>query len=325
MGKGQGKAGEHGSEVLGSIPLGCADEQVAVNFLEQLRWGQDKAHNCPRCDSDNVYAVMDRKQREKRNADCRWRCRACGKYHTVRTGTVMEHSRIPLRHWCRAFWRVCSSKKGISAKQIQRECGLSYKSALFLMHRVRYALADMPGCKLNGTVEVDETYVGGEPRKDGRYHKRGRGCGKTPVAVLVERDGPARARVIPDVTGKTLRAAIQEHIEPEARVNTDDFTSYRFLGYDWPGGHDVIRHSTGEYSRGEVNTNTAESFFALLQRGMFGTFHAVSKKHLHRYVSEFEFRWNTRKIDDGERVSRAIRNAQGKRLMYREPASLLAC
>jgi transposase-like protein len=322
MCKGQGKVGTQSNEVLRSIPLACADESVAVNFLEQLRWGEDKAHQCPRCGSESVYIVMDRKRPAERNEDFRWRCRACGHFHTVRTDSVMEDSRIPLMHWCRAFWRVCSSKKGIAAKQIQRETGLSYKSALFLMHRVRYALADMPDCKLTGIVEVDETYVGGKPRKDGTKHKTGRGTKKTPVAVLVERNGNARARVIPNVTGKTLKAAINEHVEPEARINTDDFRSYRSLTYNWPGGHDVVKHSIGEYSRGSACTNTAESFFALLKRGVFGVFHAVSKKHLHRYVSEFEFRWNTRKDHDGERVAKAVRAAEGKRLMYREPVAV---
>ena len=319
MAKGQKAAGKQKGGVLQSIPLACADEHVAVAFLEQLRWGRDCRHACPRCGSDDVYVVMARKEPEKRNADYRWRCRGCGRYHTVRTGTVMEDSRIPLRHWCHAFWKVCSSKKGISAKQIQRESGLSYKSALFLMHRVRFALADMNGCKLSGTVEVDETYVGGKPRPGTGPHKPGRGTKKTPVVGLVQRAGDVRAGVIPDVTMKTLRGAMREHVDPSSRIITDEFSSYRGTGREFAGGHETVNHGRREYSRGDVHTNTAESFFALIKRGIYGTFHAVSKRHLHRYVSEFEFGWNTRKDDDGERVAKAIRASQGKRLMYREP------
>ncbi len=311
--------GRSDSEVIRSVPLACADEGFAVDYVEQLRWGAEKTHSCPRCGRADVYQMMDRKQPEKRNADHRWRCRDCGAFHTVRTGTVMEDSRIPLRHWVFAFWQVCSNKKGISALQIKRETGLTYKSALFLMHRVRFALSDMPGCKLTGKVEVDETYVGGKPRPGGPKRKCGRGTTKQPVMAMVQRDGEVRTRVIANVTAKTLKTAIDENVEETARLNTDDFISYRPIGRRWPGGHDVVRHSEREYANGDACTNTAESFFALLKRGVYGTFHAVSKRHLHRYVSEFEFRWNHRKMDDGSRVVAAVRAGEGKRLYYREP------
>ncbi len=134
--------GRSESGVIRKVPLACADERGAVEFLEQLRWGKESVHPCPKCGDSAVYTVMDRKTSDARNTDMRWRCRKCGQYHTVRTGTVMADSLIPLRHWYRAFWQVCSSKNGISAMQIKRETGLSYKSALFLMHRVRHALLD---------------------------------------------------------------------------------------------------------------------------------------------------------------------------------------
>ncbi len=223
----QRKNGESESEIVQRVPLACADERVAVEFLEALRWNGVDQHRCPKCGSMSVYAVADRKIPEARNQDYRWRCRGCGQYHTVRTGTVMEGSLIPLRHWVRAFWRICSSKKGISALQIRRECGLSYKSAPFLMHRVRYALEDMDGCKLTETVEVDETYVGGKPRRGGPPGGTGRGTRKQPVMALVERGGEIRARVIPDVAAKTLRSEILKHVDPSAHLNTDDFRSYR--------------------------------------------------------------------------------------------------
>ncbi len=317
MAKKQGKAGEPKSDVLREIPLACADEAVAVEFMEKQRWG-DKPY-CPRCGSENVYQMKDAETNE-RNRRFLWRCRGCKRQYTVRIGTVFEESRIPLRHWCYAFWAACASKKGVSAMQIQRQCQVSYKTALFMMHRIRYAMAEPgPSPKLDGVVEADETYIGGKPRRGSKPGRRGRGTRKTPVMAIIQRDGEARAQVIPDVTGKTLKGAIREHVHESARINTDEFLSYRSLRYTWPGGHDTVRHSLGEYTRGSAHTNTAESFFALLKRGIYGTFHAVSKKHLHRYVSEFQFRWNTRKLDDGARLVAAIRGAEGKRLMYREP------
>jgi transposase-like protein len=246
----------------------------------------------------------------------------------VRIGTVFEDSRIPLRIWCYAFWKACSSKKGISALQIKRECGLSYKSAVFLMHRIRFAMTPDTKEKLSGTVEVDETYVGGKPRYkrqmvfEGLRVKMitGRGTKKTPVLGLIARNGSIRTRVLPDITGETLKKAIKENVNvPSARLITDELLAYKKIGKEFSGGHEFVKHSCKEYARGDVNTNTAESFFALLKRGVYGTFHAVSKKHLHRYVNEFAFRWDTRKIDDGERLVTAIKGADGKRLMYREP------
>lgn len=161
-----GKVGENKSEVVRALPIAVRDEACAVAFLEDLRWGGKP--KCPRCQCENVYVMADSKT-GVRNKDYRWRCRECPKpgYFTVRTGTVMEEGKVPLRHWCWAFWQLCSSKKGVSAKQIQRQTGLGYKSALFLLHRVRFALADMSGVTLTGVVECDETYVGGKPRYRG--------------------------------------------------------------------------------------------------------------------------------------------------------------
>jgi len=187
------------------------------------------------------------------------------------------------------------------------------------MHRIRYAMAEPNSQKkLRGTVKADETYVGGKPRFRGKS-KRGRGTKKTPVSALVQRGGDVRARVIPNVTTKTLRKAIFENVNLQSRLMTDQLPAYKGLGKMFPDGHFTVNHFWKEYVRGDVYTNTVESYFALLKRGLYGTFHAVSKKHLHRYVSEFEFRWNNRKLDDSKRVTAAIKGADGKRLMYREP------
>lgn len=213
------------SQVVAALPLACSDEAEAVAFLERQRWGGSPA--CPRCGDMDVYQMTDRKTGE-RNKDWRWRCRGCKRMYTVRTGTVFEDSRIQLRWWLYAFWRACSSKKGVSALQIRRETGLSYKSALFLMHRIRWAMAPTEHVeKLSGVVEVDETYVGGRPRPQagprrewsdrfghrlGQRHT-GRGTPKTPVVALVQRDGEIRTRIVADVTARSLRGAIREYVE----------------------------------------------------------------------------------------------------------------
>jgi len=260
MAKGQRRVGQDKGEVDQSIPLACADESVAVDFLEELRWGKDKTHACPHCGDADTYQVVDRKDGCKRNADYRWRCRKCGQFHTVRTGTVMEGSYIPLNHWCHVFWKACSSKKGVSAMQMRRETGLSYKSAHFLIHRVRYGLSDMPGCKLTEKAEVDETYIGGRPRKGGKPGIRGRGIKKQPVMVLVQRNGEAGAEVIPNVTGKTLQGVIREHVAGSAAIMADEWRSYRGSAREFASGYHTVNHGYGVYSRGDFYTNTAESF-----------------------------------------------------------------
>ena len=257
----------------------------------------------------------------QRSARFLWRCHACKKQFTVRIGTVFEDSRIPLRHWCRAFWRACSSKKGISALQISRECNLSYKSALFLMHRIRFAMEKMPEPeKLSGTVEVDETYVGGKTHRGRKYS--GWGTKKPPVLAIIQRQGEARAIAIPNVTAKTLKREIVNAIDlSSSRLCTDELKSYTKVGREFALGHGSVMHSAEEYVNGTDHINTCESFFSLLKRKFYGTHHAVSKKHLHRYVSEAAFQWNNRKVDDGQRVTAAISGASGKRLMYRQPVS----
>ena len=246
-----------------------------------------------------------------------WRCRGCRRQYTVRIGTIFEDSRIEMRHWCYAFWAACASKKGVSALQIKRMTGLSYKSALFMMHRIRYAMIDphdLPP-KLTGTVEADETYVGGRPRYR-RPENKGSKANKAPVFAVVQRGGDVRARAVADVTNKTLHAALLECVSPSARLITDEWKGYRSIGKHFGGGHEYVKHKHEEYVRGDVYTNTIEGFFSLLKRGIYGTFHAVSRKHLGMYVGEFEFRYNGRYLNDGQRVVRALRSTDGKHLTY---------
>lgn len=302
-----------------AIPLACADEMAAVEFMEAQRW--EGRPGCPKCGDMAVYQMMDSKT-GTRQANYRWRCKGCKQQFTVRTGTVFEDSRIPLRHWCYAFWRASTSKKGVSALEIHRQTGLSYKSALFMLHRIRYAMADSVTRPLTGTIEVDETYIGGKPRYKG-VSKQGRGTKKTPVVALVQRGGKVKTQHVADVTAKTLGRFVRANVDRGARIITDENPSYNRVGKPFKGGHETVNHGRKEYVRGDITTNTIESFFATVKRGLNGIYHAVSKEHLHRYLAEYEFRYNHRQIEDGQRVTAAIQASEGKRLMYREPVRAL--
>lgn len=327
MAEGQRKVAQAKSEIVAELPTVCGDERMAVEFMEQKRWGDTPA--CPRCGDTDVYQMRDAETGE-RNRRWLWRCRGCKQQFTVRVGTIMEDSPIPLRHWCYAFWAACASKKGVSAKQIQRMTGVTYKSALFMMHRIRWAMApaNEAGGMLSGDVEVDETYIGGKPRRlpfgsEPRRNARGkrligRGTDKQPVAGLLQRGGRVKTFAIPTVTAKNLKRVIRESVDPSSRILTDEFLAYRGIGAEFAGGHETVRHSIREYVRGDVHTNTIECYWALLKRGLTGTFHSVSRTHLHRYLAEFDFRFNNRKIEDGERVKRAIQAADGRRLTYKQ-------
>jgi len=317
------------SEVVKDIPLACSDELAAVEFLEFQRWGNTPC--CVKCGSVNVYKMMDAAtskvgQTVQRNKRFLWRCHDCKEQYTVRIGTVCEESRLPLRHWCYALWRSATSKKGVAALEIMRQCQITYKSALFLMNRIRFAMAPDQAVapKLSGIVEADETYIGGRPRhtwRDSEKAKSGRGTSKTPVFAAVERGGEIRSRVITDVTAKTLKGAIREVVDPNARIMTDDYKAYQGSRHEFLGGHGRIRHSRKQYVCGDVHTNTVESSFALMKRGIHGIYHAVSRKYLHRYLWQFDFIWNHRYDNDGERMIAAIKAGEGKRLMYKQPAA----
>lgn len=219
--------------VIQDLPLACADEKAAVEFLEKQRWGDHPA--CPSCGDTDVYQMLDSKTGE-RQKNYRWRCRGCKHQFTVRIGTVFEDSRIPLRHWCFAFWRASTSKKGVSALEIHRQTGVSYKSALFMLHRIRFAMApatdELP--PLDGIVEADETYVGGRHRRrKGVRGKCGRGTDKQPVVALLQRGGGVRATVVPTVSSKTLKQAINEYVDKKARLMTDEYPAYKKIGKEY--------------------------------------------------------------------------------------------
>jgi transposase-like protein len=257
-----------------------------------------------------------------------WKCGGCRKQFTVTVGTIFSDSHIPLNKWLLAIHLLCSSKKGMSAHQLHRLLGVTYKSAWFMAHRIRHAMKQEPlKTKLSGTVEVDETFVGGKRRGIGRRGRPGAGSHKSPVVSLVQRDGQVRSFYVPNVSAKNLKEVMRGNVQPDANIMTDDFSAYDWVKKEFRQ-HDIIRHSEERYSRREggkkINTNTVEGFFSLVKRGIVGVYHHVSRRHLPRYLSEFDFRYNSRHMDDGERTMLAIRKAAGKRLQYREARSKTA-
>lgn len=284
----------------------ATDEAAARAHLEAIRWPNGPV--CPHCSATKVYRLkVKNTQREV------LKCASCRKQFTVTVGTIFEDSHIPLTKWIQAFQLVCSSKKGISTHQLHRMLGITYKSAWFMSHRIRYVMTHGTFAgKLGGTVEIDETYVGGKKNQV----KWGSRSHKTPVVALVERRGRVRSFVVPVVNAGNLKEMIRANVDQSANLMTDSFKGYKGLNKEF-ASHETVNHFEKEYVRGEVSTNTIEGFFSLLKRGINGTFHHVSRQHLHRYLAEFDFRYNARKVSDVERSIAALKSTEGKRLKYR--------
>ncbi len=311
--------------------MACVDERAAVEFMEKQRWSDEPA--CPRCGDMDVYKMQG--ENGERNSRYLWRCRGCKRQFTVKVGTIMEDSPIPLTHWCRAFYEACKSKKGISALELSEVCKLSYKSALFMMHRIRWAMAPANESepKLTGVVEFDETYVGGKPRYPARlganvrYKGKARDFGQRKTAVVggVERDGRVKARVVRSTRASEMANIVREMVDTSANLMTDESTIYKVVGKEY-ASHQRVKHALGQYVKytmdGEqVTTNRIEGFWAGLKRQLHGTHHSVSRKHLHRYVTEAEFKYNNRRLTDVERTAKLIRAADQRRLTYAEQIS----
>ena len=295
------------------------DEDAARDYFEAQRWPDGKPY-CPHCGSVNVHRLTGQSQRVGLI-----QCNGCLGSFTVMTKTVMESSHLPLTKWALAFHKMAASKKGISAKQMQRELDLgSYRTAWFLCHRIREAMGlDDKSGPIGGegkTVESDETFVGGKAKN---VHKGKPVPKKHAVHALVERGGKVRAAHVPNVSAKTLRKTIAKHVDPKSTMNTDDALQYYHMRKDF-AAHVAVNHSAGEYvsKDGKSHIQSAEAFFAILKRGVMGSFHSVSEQHLQRYVDEFAFRWNERSalgVEDAERAAKMVRGGHGKRLKYRQP------
>lgn len=298
-----------------------ADEDLAREWLEAKRWPNGPV--CSHCETvGTAYKLTPKPTSTRPVRKGVWKCKACRKQFTVTIGTIFAESHIPLNKWLYAIHLLCTSKKGISSLQLSRILEITYKSAWFLAHRIRKAMEKSPlAGKLAGIVEADETYIGGK----GTGSQGGPMAGGSKVAVftLISRDGEARSQVVDDVKAKTLKGIIWEEVEGSAYICTDQMKSYHGLEKKF-AGHGTVDHSAQEYVRGVIHVNFSESYFSLLKRGIIGAFHHVSKKHLQRYLEEFDFRWSRRKISDGERMLAAIAGTAGKRLFYRAPNWLRA-
>lgn len=288
------------------------DETAAREWLEARVWPHGPV--CPKCGEVGRATLM--KGRSHRPG--LYQCNACREPFTVTVGTLYDRSKVPLHKWLAATHLLMASKKGMSALQIGRMLALSYKTAWFLMHRIRESLKITPSGPLGGqnkVVEVDETFVGG--RAKNRAHREA--AEKKAVLSLVERDGAVRSFHVASVTGKTLRPIIVRQIDRASYLMTDESTVYPSIGREF-GGHGTVNHSANEYARAHFwHTNTAENFFSIFKRGIVGVYHHVSEAHLHRYTAEFDFRYNNRKVADAERMARSIPGIVGKRLTYRRP------
>jgi transposase-like protein len=309
------------------------DERKAREHMEAVRWPDGVT--CPHCgnlNSARIYRIAPNAKAKIR--DGLFECQDCHGQFTVQTGTVMESSHVPLNKWVLAYRLMASAKKGISAHQMHRTIGVTYKTAWFMCHRIRESMRDVSGDKLGGpgiVVESDETFVGGKPRRyahtDPKTGKRAsKKYPKTGVHVLVERDGRRRSRAIllPDPMEGAIKINLGANLAKGTHLQTDQHKAYMGLDKALPDHkliHSSVDHGRGEYARDGVHSNTAESWNALLKRSIIGSFHHVSAEHLSRYCDEVSFRWDRRGMDDTERTDAAIKGAEGKRLTYRNPSS----
>ena len=255
------------------------DERECIAYMERLRWPNGLA--CLRCGSTSVSRIKTRAQYD---------CNSCRYRFSIRAGTIFHDSHLALWKWFLATYMMIESKKGVSANQIKRELGVTYKTAWYLCHRIRHAMMEVSPEPLDETVEVDETFVGGKVRGKGRAYRGN----KTIVAGAVERGGDIRLKVIPDTTRQTLHAFIREYVSPEAaRIYTDEWAAYKGIA-DHDTMHETVNHSADEWVRGDVHTNTVESVWSLFKRAVIGTYHNLSGKHMDAYLDELEWRFNNR-------------------------------
>ncbi len=288
------------------------DEEAARAWLEARVWPNGPV--CPHCKAENRATLM----KGKSHRAGLYQCNACVNNFTVTVGTLYESSKVPLHTWLAVTFLMMSSKKGMSALQISRMIGRPYKTVWFMCHRIRESFRDdnaSPFGGPNGTVEADETFVGGKA-KNRAYKKPAE---KKAVLSLIDREkGQVRSFHVPNVTAKTLRPIFAKNVEKASTLMTDEATVYSGIGKRFEGHHTVI-HSANEYARlgSYVHINTAESFFSIVKRGIIGSYHHVSEAHLHRYMLEFDYRYNTRSMRDFDRMAGSITGIVGKRLTYR--------
>ena len=306
------------------------DESKAREHLESIRWPNGPW--CPHCgnaDPEKITKLAGKSHREGLHV-----CNECREHFTVTVGSVMERSHIPLHKWVLGFHLMASSKKGVSAHQLMRQLGLgSYRTAWFLAHRIREAMKEVDSEPMGGkgkTIEADETYYGqletprkSKVRKDRPFTKKGKGIGqKRAILGLVERGGKVRTFHVQNANIEYVRAVIVANVSRKSDLHTDESRIYTTMGKEF-AAHKTVNHRSGEYVRGTVHTNTVENVWSVFKRGMKGIYQHCGEAHLHRYLAEFDFRYNRRSklgISDTERAADAIRGAAGKRLFYSQPS-----
>jgi len=294
-------------------------EEAAREHLEALRWPNGPI--CPHCGNQGGWPIKGKTTRPGLYKCVSYPCR---KQFSVTVGTVFERSKVPLSKWLMTVHLMCASKKGISAKQIERMFGVQYRTAWFMCHRIREAMK--PGSSGlmgsgGGMVEVDETFIGNKREIKPRGQKRGRGYHhKYKVLSLIDRNaGKARSIVLDNLNAKSIAPILRANVAKDATLMTDEAFYYTKIGREF-AGHETVNHKGGEYGRGNAHTNTIEGFFSVFKRGMKGIYQHCGEQHLHRYLSEFDFRYNYRSgagYTDGERTQMALRGIAGKRLTYR--------
>ena len=295
------------------------NEVAAYEFVEIRVWPNGPF--CPHCgEAERIYRIAPNLAKKVRIG--LHKCASCKKQFTVKVGTVFESSHVPLHVWLQAMHLLCSSKKGISSNQLHRTLGVTLKTAWFMSHRIREAMRDGSLSPLGGAgkfVEVDETYIG---RMRGMRKTRGPSH-KMKVLSLVERGGSVRSIKVESVSRPTVEAIVNANVDRESRLMTDEAPYYPAIGAQF-ASHESVNHSADEWARGDAHTNTLEGFFSIFKRGMRGVYHHCGEKHLHRYLAEFDFRYNNRAsfgVSDSDRASRALAGIKGKRLAYKQPTA----
>ena len=315
---------------LVSLAQHFSDEDKAREFLEKLRWPDGPV--CPHCgEVGNAYRLEPKPSKKGKHVRKGvWKCGGCREQFTVTVGTIFEDSHIPLSKWLLAYHLLCASKKGMSAHQLHRMLKVTYRSAWFMAHRIRYTMTQEPlSSKLNGVIEIDETYVGGKIREkyvtavkpgERQQDRRSPFANKQSVVSVLQRGGRVQSTHVQRVTAENLRPIVEQMVAENAHVMTDSATTLK--GALSTRTHSQVNHRADEYVRYEngvcITTNSVEGFFATLKRGINGVYHHVGKQHLHRYLTEFDFRHNSRKEKDGDRTLMALNSVSGKRLMLRD-------
>src|ERR1700736_1845433 len=313
------KVRQAGHIAMNITDLRFQDPDKAREYLEAQRWPDGPVcPHCGNCDQDKITGLKGKAHRAGL-----YQCNEFREQFTVTVGSVMEDSKIPLNKWLMAMHLLGASKKGMSAHQLHRTLGITYQSAWFLAHRIREAMTDPTPSPIGGAdkvIEADESYVGGKAKN--RAHKPE--PTKHIVMTLVERGGKARSFHVKNATAKTLRETAVKTASRKSYLMTDENPAYTKLGKEFDG-HGTVNHSANEYVRlgGFVHINSAENYFSIFKRGVVGTFHHISEQHLHRYLAEFDFRYNNRSglgVEDIERAARTLKGIAGKRVTYHQPS-----